>query len=318
MYLKDFLLTLRQEYKQVQLIREIWMNKAYKERRMTSQIILSCHSIEKGLSLKKPRPGFGKQKIDKILSLIEEYQRCGYDMNHISIKMAFSVLKEYMAYQQGVGEIDTFQKSEIKKIIPQEYLNNSVKTGGTQQIKKKDITQIDKKEFERLITTRYSVRNFIDEEISLDDIKEAVKFALQAPSACNRQPSRVYVIDKSQRDIISQYLNGVGGFEDSAQKYLIITSDISAYPLSEKNQWIVSTGIFVGFLSLALHACGLGACILQRELYTTKENQSIAKYFNIPKEEQIICVICIGKYPETFNVPISIRYDVEDIVKVVK
>lgn len=318
MYLKDLLLTFRQEYRQVRLIRKIWTKQAYKERRMTSQIILSSHSIEKGLSLKKPRPGFGKQKIDKILSLIKEYQRCGYDMDHISIKMAVGVLKEYMAYHQGVGKIDPFQKSEIEKIIPQAYSNNSLKTGGTQQIIKKDIMQNDKKEFEHLITTRHSIRNFLDEEISLDDIKEAVRLALQAPSACNRQPSRVYIIDKSQREILSQYLNGVGGFEDSAQKYLIITSDISAYPLSEKNQWIVSTGIFIGFLSIALHSCGIGACILQRELYATKENQSIAKYFNIPEEEQIICVICIGKYPEIFNVPISIRYDVEDIIKELK
>ncbi|OCZ49441.1 nitroreductase family protein [Dehalobacter sp. TeCB1] len=318
MYLKDFLLIFRQEYRQVRLIRKIWINDAYKERRMTSRIILNCHSIEKGLSLKKPRPGFGKQKVDNILSLIEEYQRCGYDMNHISIKMAFGVLKEYMIYQQGEGEIDPLQKSEIEKIIPKAYLSNNVKTGGTQRIIKKDIMQNDKKEFEHLITTRHSIRDFLDEEISLEDIKEAVKFALRAPSACNRQPSRVYITDKTQREIMSQYLDGVGGFEASAQNYLIITSDMSAYPLSEKNQWIVSTGIFIGYLSLALHSCGLGACIIQRELYATKVNQSIAKEFNIPEEEQIICVICIGKYPETFNVPISIRYDVEDIIKVLK
>lgn len=314
MSIKDFLSMFWLEYKQIQLMKNLPKNEDYKERRMASLIIKSCHSIEKGLSLKEPRPGFGEQKIENILSLIEGYQRCGYDMNHLSIKMAFGVLKEYMTYQQSVCQINSGLESKIDKLLQKNCFNTNEKTGGTRHINKIEVTQINKDEFERVVFTRHSLRNYSDEEVCVEALKEAVRFALQAPSACNRQPSRVYIIDKSQRDTIIQYLRGVGGFENSADKYLIVTSDISAYSLEETNQWIVSTGIFVGYLSLALHACGIGACIVQRQLQATKENKRFAEYFNIPEEEQIICVVCVGKYPEEFNVPVSIRYKVEDII----
>jgi len=48
-------------------------------------------------------------------------------------------------------------------------------------------------EFEKVVTTRHSVREFSDKAVSTADIKHIVQLAQQAPSWVNSQPWKVYV-----------------------------------------------------------------------------------------------------------------------------
>ncbi len=294
---------------------DIDMNKKFEAQRLKSKSIKMCHSLEKGLSLKNPRPGFGISKVESILSNLELYKRNRYDMNDDAIGIIYGVLSNYIEFQ-GRNNIDITEiVSKFNVIFDRSSINNLNNQGGALHISDTNITNEEKESFIKLINTRHSVRDYTEENISLEKIRESVTLALRSPSACNRQPSRVYVIDKEHRKKLIEFLEGSGGFENDANKYLIVTSDISAFELREKNQWLVSTGIFIGYLSLALHANGIGACIVERNLEFNAKNKEFARMFGIPEEEQIVCAISLGKYPSEFNVPVSKRYKLNHILK---
>lgn len=53
-------------------------------------------------------------------------------------------------------------------------------------------------DFEKLITDRYSVRNFKPEHISQDIIDKILLAGHKAPTGCNYQPQRILVINTDE------------------------------------------------------------------------------------------------------------------------
>ena len=50
-------------------------------------------------------------------------------------------------------------------------------------------------EYEKLITERYSVRNFKSEHLSSEDVSKILEAAHKAPTGCNYQPQRILVLN---------------------------------------------------------------------------------------------------------------------------
>lgn len=63
-----------------------------------------------------------------------------------------------------------------------------------------NIAEMEKKvngSFPDFFMSRHSVRQFSDLTIDIEDIEKAVKLAMKAPSACNRQSCKVYIFIKT-------------------------------------------------------------------------------------------------------------------------
>ena len=76
----------------------------------------------------------------------------------------------------------------------------------------------------KLITSRYSVRSFIDKEVSLELIKEILKTANSAPSGGNIQPWKIYVVsNNSYKELTTQ---AVSNFDNGVQEAI----DYEIYP----------------------------------------------------------------------------------------
>ena len=75
----------------------------------------------------------------------------------------------------------------------------------------------------------------------------------------------------------------------------------------------MSASIFAAYLSLTLHTYGLGACIIQRAVVWTEEWEEIQKKYKIPLDEQAICVLGVGNLKDEFSVPVSHRFDIQNI-----
>ena len=92
---------------------------------------------------------------------------------------------------------------------------------------------------------------------------------MKAPSACNRQSCKVYFYkDKNVNEELGIIIAGNTGFDWEVQKYIVVTSDISAfYDPFERNQVYVDGGIFTMALVEALHYYGIASCILQNGEY---------------------------------------------------
>ena len=292
-----------------------------KSGRLVGRIVRFVHSIEKGLSIESPRAEFGYDKIVTLNSWIDEYLKMEPD-DKTCVYMAADALAAYCAYHDEIGinteKIKTIKAFAVKLQKIKIDDNVSGIFGGTLTIDRNEQT-FDINDVERFFKTRHSIRQFEKTPVSDELICKAVELAQTAPSACNRQAVRVYAMDTKK--FVEEYpenLQGVGGFVDSCDKVVMVTGKISPYEEAEYKQFIVSAGIFAGYLSLALHGLGLGACVVQRSLRPNKVWASFCEKMNIPEDEQIICLLVVGHMKEITVVPYSKRFDTETVLRFLK
>lgn len=277
-------------------------------------INIRYHSIEKGLSYKNTRLGFGKDVIRELLEFLDIYCLKGYTINNNIYISAITSLKEYIE----IHEKHNYDVSELKNKVYKYSIDEKSRMGGVYNLTKGKILESSKSDFRTFSQNRYSVRTFSTDEVNVDIIYEAIKIAQKTPSACNRQSSKVYVVkDEESKKILRMNQNGNRGFGDLVDKFLIITSDIRAFrDTRERNQTFVDGGMFSMSLLYALHYYGIATCSLSASL-RKKQEYEIRKMANIHDSEDIVLIIALGNYEDEFKVPKSARKEIDEIVKVV-
>lgn len=290
----------------------------FKKERQTADIIRLLHSIEKGLCIENPRLGFGVAKLNKLFALCTSYAD-EFGNEEFCLKMARDAIAEYIEFHKVKGyQSDDFTKiCELFAMFPCKHMNESEKFGGTLRIK--NDCKLSIYQLEDFFVNRHSIRDFSDEDVSDEEIMRAIRIAQYAPSACNRQAVRAYVLPSNRIcEFYKNDLSGIGGFAENANKFILITGKISAYDKGEYNQHIVSASIFATYLVEALFAQKIGACMVQRPLYYSTHWGNIAETIGVPKDERLVLMIAVGKMKDECIVPMSKRFPVENIVKFLK
>lgn len=295
-------------------------NKKCAKNVIKAEIIRNVHSIEKGLSLSNPRKEFGKKKISDLLFLLDEYERAFDDYCFaVEPKMAVAALSAYLDYHKNISS-STFLTNlkqnvdVIKNKIA--FSSNDIKFGGVKVIETMHAhTPQEISVYKSIVEKRHSIRNFIDEPVDEDVIKKAIDLANLCPSACNRQTTRIYLMDKSKIVPLKKWISGIGGFDDSVPSWVIVTGVISAFNGGELFQHIMNAGIFVGNFVNALSLYGLSSCVVQRPLVYSRAWKAFARQNNISLDEQIVCLIAVGKPSINTTVPKSYRFDSSHIFR---
>lgn len=292
----------------------ITKSRRWQEQQEQYKIIKSMHTIEKGLSLKNIKIGFGVPKVIDLLNRIEKYYNNGFDCSHESVQMAMGAIDAYAEFHTQHNALNEEIKAKYEKLNT--LIKRTKNIGGADKYYKADILNFNAEEFNKVVLSRHSIRNFSEEKVDIDAVKAAIELAKHCPSACNRQPTKIHIVEKEE-DIayLSKRLQGAGGFADDCKMYLVVTGSVSAFGFMENNQWIVSAGIFVGTLELALHSKGIASCVIQRPLVWSKDAVAFREYLNLPDNEELVCMIGLGMYPEEFFAPSSARLPLNDIVK---
>jgi len=60
--------------------------------------------------------------------------------------------------------------------------------------------------FDDVLLNRRSIRKYIDKDVSINDIKEIIEFGILSPSAHNRQPWKVMILDKEKKSKVFEAL----------------------------------------------------------------------------------------------------------------
>ena len=164
------------------------------------------------------------------------------------------------------------------------------------------------------MSSRHSVRKFKDKIIPREVICDIVRDALYCPSACNRQPFKVYFSE--DREKIAEIIKCVpdtfisGGFHDC----LIVTSDRGLMNSMEiDDQEYINGGIFLGYLVMSVHAHGLGSCLFQCLRSSVAKQDKIRRTFGISESEAIVCCMGIGELEDSVNCACSQRRPVETV-----
>ena len=267
------------------------------------------HIVEKGLALPDPRKGFGKPKITLLIARSNEYvKRFGNDRIIENIK---ETLKHYLDRNGYLQEQDSEFYSLIFNFLHDVREN---KTGGVKKMSLEGLHRATDINFEEFVKSRTSVRDFSADDVPISEIIKAVDMARFAPSVCNRQSWHVHhFTDKSLKNKLLKLQGGNGGFTDSINQLLVITTDVRRFTKMEGNQVFVDGGLFAMNLLLSLHAQGIGSCCLNTCVPYVVENE-IKHLGNIPESERLIMMIGIGKLKENFEVAISDRIAVGQIL----
>ncbi|MCX7986265.1 MAG: nitroreductase family protein [Bacteroidales bacterium] len=279
--------------------------------KLLGQIIAEYHAIEKGICMPERRIGFGQKLmsnlIDHCLLFVQNYGTNDENFIH-----AVKVIAEYdLLHKAYPDKLDSTLEKKIEK-----FLSNFPYDASSQlQMTREEYLKYNNAPFDKFSQSRHSLRNFsgnVDENI----LFQAIQLAQTAPSSCNRQPSRVYIINEKEK--IAQALalqNGNRGFGHLADKLLIITEDLNYFlSISERNEAYINGGMFSLNLLYALHFYGIGACPLN--WCAEQENDmGLRKLCSIPENEIVILLIAIGGIPEKFMLASSPRVHTHTIIK---
>lgn len=312
--MKQLIYSILRALKEVKINRYILKSKEFDKPRIEAEIVRNVHSIEKGMSIRKPRTGFGVKKINEMFSLIDEYEKLTEEKTVLFFVV--DAVSEYLEFQRSIGfwnediQIIEEKNARLKEKIG---CHNEV-CGGTTVFRRADVN-FTYEAVESVFNTRHSIREFSGEAVPEDLLYRAIQLAQRAPSACNRQAVRVYSISAKDYVGAMRNMDGIGGFAEDVDRFLIITGKKSAYRWSEKNQFIVSASMFAAYLTLTLHSLGIGACTVQHSLYPSQKFCEFRKKYGIPEDEQTVVTLGIGMMNDEVKVPISKRYPTEKIYK---
>lgn len=282
--------------------------------KLIGQIIAEYHVIEKGLAMPNMRLGFGEKILTDLINHCRLYS-FKYDTNNEQFLYALRVLNEYkLEHDKQNYELNKFIKKDItnltktvKAIIPSEQISTT----------REEYLKHIYGSFQEFSNSRHSLRNFTG-EINIDDIKKAVCLAQNAPSACNRQPSRVNILENKK--IIEQVLNiqsGNRGFGNLADKLIILTAELGGFlSLNERNDVYVNGGIYAMNLLYSLHYYKIGTCTLNW-CSSPEQDLKLRTICNIPNSETVILMIVCGGIPDKFKLVTSYRNDYNKILRII-
>lgn len=274
-------------------------------------ILQTAHRLEKGLTISKPRALWGWDKAKALAQLLEKGR------GSFAYETGAGVLYAYLDAKKATGDSEEIQRADAlcAQLQSKGILQPAEETGGALKLTAGDVS-LSEEEFvaaQKLFFSRHSIRDYADKDVDNSLILQAIQIANRCPSACNRQPFHTYVMRAEDRERLG-FRNEMG-----ANKYILITGRISAFKSNELNDWIVSASIFAGYLSLALHAYGIGSCIMRKDLINeTNYNKTMRNFCAIPANEQIVLELAIGHYKDEFCAPVSNRVSAEKIVSFIK
>ena len=272
-----------------------------------------AHSLEHGMSLPAPRPGFGKEKAESLLrkteSWLEDYG------THPSARSAFRALEAWAAYHRSAGQPVVEMEAALERLSCKWKLKEGDETGGIELTGRNKIADASKLSFSEFLRHRHSVRQYASDPVDPDIIRKAVADAQTAPSVCNRQTCRAYAF--TQRDDIARLLalqSGNTGFAQEVPVLFVITADIGQMNLlGERYQGWIDGGLFAMTLALALHARGLGACFLNWSV-ASKRDRELRNIIGIPDAELVITMMACGHLKSEFAVPVSQRKPLDAVL----
>lgn len=282
----------------------------------THSLRRDIHRLEKGLSYNNIKANFGSLYLGRIVSqIICRYQQDPAYASTSEFEWGYSVLKRYFEIVEVSGDLRA-EKNRFERFFAKEPNNISNSDSYPKPSSARTPISVTYTQLKELSLRRRSVRQFLDKPVERTLIEQAVTVALQAPSACNRQPFRFYILTNpnSCSDTLSLF-PGARGFFDPLHALIVVVGDLSAYQY-EKDRHLIYTdsGLASMGLILSLETLGLSTCCINWPDVPSL-NLKLASNLGLEPYERAAMGIAIG-YPEpTGMVPCSRKNDLNAIIK---
>lgn len=175
-------------------------------------------------------------------------------------------------------------------------------------------------DFNELILKRESCRNYNGKQVNTDTILKCVDAARLAPSACNSQPWKYYIVnDEKNAEKVRMCIqpNGANKFTDSCPAFAIVTEQEAtlkphvAERIKNRQKWAENDiGISVAHYCLQASDLGLGTCIIG-----LVDEEKLKSFFNI--DGKVRLVIATGLSDD--DTPrAKVRKSLDDVCEIIK
>ena len=266
------------------------------------------HTIEKGMSMRNPRRGFGQQKVTNLITRLRKYVKLYLNEDSVFLDYPLSTIQTYIDYTLSTGvDIPDIQKN-FSFLLQEAGKTNVCGKAGVEKVTKKSILDKCNKDFESLLYSRHSIRYFSDTPVGDDIINKALELAQRTPSACNRQGWLTHVFRAPKSIDLVKWQGGSRGFEDEIKCAILVTANLKAFLNHEVHQAYIDGGLYAMNLINALHSLGVGTIPLSC-VFMEKQISQLSR-FDIPENEVPIVIIGVGNYLDCFNVAVSERKDI--------
>ncbi len=167
-------------------------------------------------------------------------------------------------------------------------------------------------DFGRFVEARHSVRAFAPGPVSERAIRRAVAAAQRAPSSCNRQTCHAHIwTERELIDRVRAHQAGNRTFGHELGGIAVVTSDLRYWEhAGERYQAWVDGGLFAMTLAYALHAEGLGTCMLNWSV-EKEVDEALRREIGLGDEHSIIVLLGFGNLPDSFKTCQSPRMPIE-------
>lgn len=282
------------------------------KQKMCYTLLRENHVIEKGLSIKRSRQGFGQQKILALIQRLQKYQDRYGSIDKYFLCYPMETIRAYVEHMKSdavnIHEIETAFGCLCKKVGFEPCGKCSA---GVASVGRDAIREEAQGDFSSLLMSRHSIRYFDQGNLpSRHQIDAALELAQRTPSACNRQAWHTHVFQGEQSIKLAHWQEGCRGFEDEMSTTILVTADLKGFLWHEVHQAYVDGGLYAMNLINSIHFMGMGCIPLSTGFEWTKIKE-LAK-FDIPENEIPILIVGLGNLLPEFKVAVSKRKKIEE------
>lgn len=261
-------------------------------------LIRNVHRLEKGLLMRPRREVFAtdfiKETVDSYIGIFSK----GQNSDNSQLKWFTDVLSEYFRVCNSNVIIDKQKERFNEFLINADKKSESYNFSVPYRRDFSNFSTVSYEQFYKLSKQRRSVRWFLDRPVERSLIDKAILAAIQAPSACNRQPFEYRIID--DKKLLEQIVDlpmGTKGYAHSIQSFVVIVGNLDAY-FDERDRHLIYIDASLANMSfmLALETLGLSSCSINWPDIEARERKMDTILNLQPYQRPIMC-IGIG-YPD--------------------
>ena len=167
-------------------------------------------------------------------------------------------------------------------------------------------------DFVSLAENRFSVRKFSDKKVEREMIEKILKAGQAAPTACNRQPQRIFVIESDEalaklKKCTTSHYNAPLAFLICYDKNECWKREYDGKPSGDIDASIVCT-----HMMLQAQELGIGSTWVMYYI-----SDAVRSEFELPDELESTAILVMG-YPEAGVKPNRMHYDTKSLKDTVK
>lgn len=286
--------------------------KASRDRKARYNLVRNIHMLEKGLTMQPRRRSFAHAYIADAVQQYGSLTAAG-GLGAAERAWATDVLEAYFA---ATAESDAPEVTKARQAFDALRSEPSYVAGpgdsGPHAFPEL-APQVSIEDLEQLARTRRSTRWFRPDPVPRDVVDNAVRVAMESPTACNRQPYRFVIAEGDAVQPIAAIPMGTRGYSEQIPGIIVVVGDLSAF-FDERDRHVIyidSCLASMGLL-LALQTQGVATCCINWPDIAEREQQ-MQRVLGLAPHERVIMLIAYGYADPQGLVPYSAKRELDNV-----